>query len=239
MNHDEIVAFLLNVVGVGGGAAVVAYAMFQWLGKKWIEDKFARSLEHMRHQQAVEIQRLRVEIDAILSAEIKLQEREFEVLPEAWEKLQEAHGLVSWLVSPSQQFADVDRMSAPQLEEFLNETQFTDSQKQDIRVAQRKGQVFRNIEFWHRLHRVRKAFGELQSFVAKKGIFLPPDLEDKFSVISEMLWSAIVSKEVGHEAEDWKMQLEGWRKIRDEAEPQFKAIKVQIQQRLHSHAKRQ
>jgi len=199
MIPSEIAAFIGNVLAIGGGSAAVAYLLFQWLGKKWIEDKFARSLEQLRHQQALEIQKLRVDIDTMLSAELKLQGREFDVLPEAWEKLQDAHGLVSWLVSPSQQYANVDRMTPSQLDEFLAETEFTASQKEDIRKAPKRGVVFRGIEFWHRLHRVRKSFAELENFVARKGIFLPPDLEEKFSAISEMLWSAIVSKEVGHE----------------------------------------
>jgi hypothetical protein len=86
------------------------------------------------------------------------------------------------------------------------------------------------------LHKVKVAFGELQTFVARNGIFLPADLEEKFSKVSEMLWSAVISKEVGHEAKDWKMQREGWTEIKEKAEPLYKAIKSDIQARLQSHA---
>jgi hypothetical protein len=71
----------------------------------------------------------------MLSGVQKLQEREFVVLPEAWAKLDEAHGMVSWLVAPFQQYADVNRMNSPQLEEFLAGTEFTDTQKADVRNA--------------------------------------------------------------------------------------------------------
>jgi hypothetical protein len=221
----------------GGGSAVVAYLLFQWLGKTWIENKFAQRLEQLRHQQALELQRLRVEIDAMLSGALKLQEKEFYVLPEAWAKLDEAHGLVSWLVSPMQQYANVDRMNPAQLEEFLVDTNFTESQKDDVRNAHDKGRTYQDIVFWHRLHKVKTAFGELQTFVAKNGIFPPRELEEKFSKISETHWSAVVSKEVGHEAKDWKMQREGWTKIREETEPLYKEIKARIQARLQSHAR--
>ena len=238
MDADAVVEFLLQMLAYGGGSAAVAYLLFQWLGKTWIENKFAQRLDQLRHQQALEIQRLRVEIDAMLSGALKLQEKEFSVLPEAWAKLDEAHGLVSWLVSPMQQYANVDRMNAEQLEEFLSGTEFTESQKNEVRNARDKGRTYQDIVFWHRLHKVKGAFGELQTFVARNGIFLPTELEERFSKISEMLWAAVISKEVGHEAKDWKMQNEGWTKIKEETEPLYKEIKAEIQTRLQSHARK-
>lgn len=237
MDADAVVKFLLQMLAYGGGSAAVAYLLFQWLGKTWIESKFAQRLDQLRHQQALEIQRLRVEIDAMLSGALKLQEKEFTVLPEAWAKLDEAHGLVSWLVSPMQQYANVDRMKAEQLEEFLSGTEFTESQKNEVRNARDKGRTYQDIIFWHRLHKVKGAFGELQTFVVRNGIFLPTELEERFSKISEMLWAAVVSKEVGHEEKDWKMQNEGWTKIKEETEPLYKEIKAEIQKRLQSHAR--
>jgi len=239
MTEAAIVKFLLQMLAYGGGSAAVAYLLFQWLGKTWIENKFAQRLDQLRHQQALELQRLRVEIDAMLSGALKLQEKEFSVLPEAWAKLDEAHGLVSWLVSPMQQYADVNRMNSVQLEEFLAGTDFTESQKEDVRNAHDKGRTYQDIVFWHRLHKVKTAFGDLQTYVARNGIFLPTDLETKFTKIAEMLWSAVVSKEVGHEAKDWKMQHEGWTKVKEEAEPLYLDIKTHIQARLQSHARKQ
>lgn len=235
---DEMTKFLLQMIAFGGGSAAVAYLLFQWLGKTWIENKFAQRLDHLRHQQALELQRLRVEIDSMLSGALKLQEKEFSVLPEAWAKLDEAHGLVSWLVAPFQQYADVNRMKSSQLQEFLDGTDFTDSQKEDVRNSCDMGKTYQDILFWHRLHKVKNAFSELQIYVARNGIFLPADLESKFRKIAEMLWSAVISKEVGHEAKDWKMQSEGWDKVKEEAEPLYLDIKKHIQERLQAHARK-
>ena len=235
---DNIVNFLLQILAYGGGSAVIAYLLFQWLGKTWIENKFEQRLDQLRHQQALELQRLRVEIDAMLSGALKLQEKEFAVLPEAWAKLDEAHGLVNWLVSPLQQYADVKRMNTSELEEFLAENDFAESQKNEIRNAIDKKRIYQDIVFWKRLHKVKTTFGDLQTYVARNGIFLPTELEEKFSKISELLWSTLISKEVGHEAKDWKMQNEGWTKIKDEVEPLYKSIKNEIQARLQSHGRK-
>lgn len=235
--NKEIQGFLLQMLTYGGGSVVIAYLLFQWLGQKWIENKFAERLEQLRYQQALEIQRLRVEIDSMLSGTIKLQEKDFSILPEAWEKLDEAKGLVSWLVSPMQQYADVSRMSSMQLEEFLESTELSESHKNEIKNSSDKNEVYQNAEFWRRLSKVKKACSELQAYIARNGIFLPDSLEKKFSKISDTFWHALTSKEVGYEAQDWKMQNEGWSKIQEEVTPLYEEIKREIQTRLKSHAK--
>jgi hypothetical protein len=184
---DAIWSFLGQMLAFGGGGAAIAYLLFQHLGRKWIENKFAERLDLLRHQHALELQRLRVEIDALLSGAIKLQEKEFVVLPEAWAKLDEAHGLVAWLVSPMQKYANVDGMNTAQLDEFLAGTEFTPSQKDEVRASREKSKTYQEIVFWYRLERVRKAFGELQTYVARNGIFLHLDLKEKFTKIAEAL----------------------------------------------------
>ena len=126
-------------------------------------------------------------------------------------------------------------MNPPQLEEFLTGTEFTATQKDEVRNAADMGKTYQDIVFWHRLSKVKKAVGDLQSFIARNGIFLPKELKQHFADISEQLWSAVVSKEVGHEARDWKMQTEGWKSIKEKTEPLYKIIEAEIQKRLRSH----
>lgn len=235
---EQALKFLGELVAYGGGSAVVAYLLFQYLGKTWIENKFSQRLDQLKHQQALELQRLRVEIDSLLSGALKLQDREFQVLPEAWQKLDEAHGLVSWLVSPMQEYPDLDRMTPAQLEEFLVTTEFTETQKDQLRASQKKVSSYTDIVFWYRLHKVKVAFSDLQKFVARNGIFFPADLKEKFTKISDMLWSALISKEVGYEAKDNKMQREGWKEIKENVEPLYKSIEADIQARLQSHGRK-
>ncbi len=237
ITFDDVLKFLFQLLAYGGGGAAVAYLLFQFLGKTWIENKFSQKLEELRHHQAMELQRLRVEIDSLLSGALKLQDKEFSVLPEVWTKLDEAHGLVAWLVSPLQHYADVDKMNAEQLEEFLADTELTASQKNEVLKSREKNKTYQEIIFWHRLQKVKTSFGDLQTFVARNGIFLPSEIKDKFTIMAELLWDAIVSKEIGHEAKGWKMQNEGWKKIKKETEPLYKSIEAGIHARLQSHGR--
>lgn len=137
-----------------------------------------------------------------------------------------------------QEYPDLDRMTSAQLEEFLATTEFTPSQMDELRSSSSKGKAYQEIVFWYRLSKVKKAIAELNNFVARNGIFFPSDIKTKFASITEMLWSAVISKEVGHEARDYKMQNEGWKKIKEESEPLYKSIESDIQSRLQSHATR-
>jgi hypothetical protein len=78
------------ILGLGIAATAVvaaAYAVFQFLGKRWLEARFAERLEKFKHDQNQEIERLRYRINALMDRTTKLHQHEFEVLPEIWNKL--------------------------------------------------------------------------------------------------------------------------------------------------------
>lgn len=233
--NEQLLKFLGEIVAFGGGAAGIAFLLFRYFGKSWIENKFSERLEHFKHQQALEVQRLRVEIDSTLSGVLKMQEKEFETLPEAWSKLDEAYSRVRSLVSPGQEYPDLDRMTPPQLEEFLEMSELLETQKNEVRDAREKVNKYQELIFWHRLHRVKKACSELDIYVAHHGIFFPPDLKDNFGKIVKELRSALIQKEIGNEMKDHKFQNEAWKKISEVIEPLYGSIEEGICQRLHSH----
>ena len=53
--ENYILKFLGVVFVYGGVAALVAYVVFVFLGKKWIESIFADRLEKSKHEHAMEL----------------------------------------------------------------------------------------------------------------------------------------------------------------------------------------
>src|SRR5271154_6132179 len=78
---------ITQLITVAGGGAIIGFALFQWLGKKWLETRFAKNLELFKHEQSQEIERLRYRINALMDRTTKLHQHEFEVIPEVWDKL--------------------------------------------------------------------------------------------------------------------------------------------------------
>lgn len=232
---DIVLKWIGEAVIYGGGAVAIAFLTFKFLGQKWIENKFQERLDQLKHEQAKELQRLRIEIDSLVSGRLKLQQKEFDLLPEAWGKLDLAYGQVTALVSPFQQLANLDTLTPVQLEEFLESTQLLPSQKQEVRVAREKMKTYDEIKMRYRLRDVKLAISEFHNFIARNGIFFPKTLKDNLNKISELLWAALTSKEVGMEAKDYKMQREGWDQIQKDARPIYVAVEQEIQARLESH----
>ena len=69
---------------------------------------------------------------------VKLHQKEFDVLPESWGKLSDAHGVVTAVTSALQQYPDLDRMSAPHLEEFLTDSPLMNWQTDEIRKSDKQ-----------------------------------------------------------------------------------------------------
>ncbi len=216
---------------------MVAYLFFRFLGKSWIESKFSQNLELFRHQQALELQRLRVEIDALLSGALKLQQKEFEYLPIAWVKLDIAYSSVSALVSPSQKYPALDRMTPAELEEFLEKTELLDTQKTGIRNSDERVNAYREAIFWHQLHSVKKNCNDFHNYAVHHSIFFPPELKAKLTDVAEHLWQAISAKELATHIEDYKFQSDTWRALQKDISPLYFAIEKDIYARLQEHGR--
>jgi len=237
---DQFLRFLGEVVLYGGGSAAVAFLLFQYLGKGWIDARFAERLEAFKHEQAKELQHMKVEVESLLSGALKIQEREFKILPDAWHRLNEAYSLTTWLVSPTQKYPAVGKMNNEELEEYLTGSELTETQKERVRSSPSgwgRDDEYQSIIFWHRLHRAKSAVGELQDYTVSHGLFLPPPMKQQFSEIRPLLWSALIAVEVGHEAKEYKMRSDAWKELQEKAGPIYKAIEAAIEQRLHSHGK--
>ena len=77
MNWGPIVGVIgawLSALGITGlASATVAWGLFRWFGKRWIEDHFAKELEAFKAEKLIELEKLRTEYG-----------RETEVVPPVW-----------------------------------------------------------------------------------------------------------------------------------------------------------
>jgi hypothetical protein len=232
---DEITQFLTRLIAYGGGSAAVAYLMFRHLGQSWIENKFSQRLEQFKHQQALEIQRLRIEIDSTLSGVLKMQEKEFEVLPTAWDKLYDAFAELGSVATPFQEYPDLDRMSQDRLDEFLEKSELLQSEKTELRSYSQKTNKYIEVIFWHRLNRVIRSCNDFNSYIRRYGIFLPEPLKEKFNKISKELRMALIPMKMGGGSKNYREMHEAWTIVEKTIRPLFDEIEIDVGSRLGSH----
>jgi hypothetical protein len=227
-----VFASIGRLLAVGGGSAVVAYAIFRWLGKSWLDQQFKKQLEQFKHDQRKELEQLRHDINALFSRISKIHEKEFEVLPRAWQLLHIAHGAVFHVVKALKQFPDFDRMSVPQFEEFVKACRLPDFQKNELRDANDRQKHYQEAIFWVELGEAKKAQTELNNYLALNSIFMTETLRQQFREINGALASVLISEEVGHgqgyNAELRKSISENLKNISD----MFNKIESEVQKRL-------
>jgi hypothetical protein len=234
---ESLWSFIAGIVAYGGGATVIAYFAFQFFGKSWLDNKFAKGLEKFRHEKDIEIQKLRIEIEALLSGKIKLQERDFAILPEAWSKLNIAHKNLASTVSAFQQYPDLNNYNKEELQEFLQGEDFSDILKSRILKAHKPNEPYIEAVTWKRIRAVRLSISQFKDYVDTNGIFLPTELKQKFGDVAQAMWEAIIAKEVGHESKDWKMQSESFTALEKDVLPKIRSIESEINEVLNSHAR--
>jgi len=88
---NEFLKLIGGVAAIGAASSAFAYAMFRIFTTKWIETRFSERLEAFKHQ---EIEHLRFRINTMMDWNVKLHQREFDVLPETWSLLTEAFNTI-------------------------------------------------------------------------------------------------------------------------------------------------
>lgn len=233
--EQTIVIFIGKAVAYGFCGASAAYAIFRFLGKKWIENKFAERLETYKNKLQKELENTRYEINALFSRVTKIHEKEFEVLPEAWHKMHNALGSASQFVSYTRDYPDLNHMNSQALEEFLEKSPLHRFEKQELLQASDKISYYEKIKFWYDLREVEEAFRDFHNYIIKNKIFLTPDLQERFTEIDNVMGSAILERKVGHEAKDREMWVSAYEKIEKEVNPIIDVIEKLVQSRLHYH----
>ena len=163
---SEIVFSTLGkIIAYGGGSVAIAYAAFTFFGKKWIEDLFQRRLEQYKHEHSKEIEHLKYQINSLLNRVTKIHEKEFEVLPAAWNKLHDALEMISWFTSILQQYPDLDRFSPNELSAFVTDCNLLDFQKDELLESENKTEYYKEQIFFHNLSEARKIYSEFHKYI--------------------------------------------------------------------------
>ena len=130
---------------------------------------------------------------------MKLHQREFETLPEAWSKLLTAYNSIKVFTSPFQSYAAVGRMTDLELDDFLNSTEFTTTEKTEIKSSRDRDQTFQKVTFWFRLNKAYGACRDSNEFLQKNAIFMPVSIKEKFDAIGDLVWDALTEHKIKEE----------------------------------------
>jgi len=236
VDYEQIKSWIATIVAAGGGGAFVAYGIFKLFGTKWLDNKFAERLLAHKHEQDKEIQRLRAEIDSTLSGTLKLQERDFQILPQGWEIIHKAYSITYDFTSNVTFTYNLDRCTPLELEEFFSDSWLKDSQKMQIKISENKADTYRELYFWHQSGLALRAIKDMQLFFDEIGIFLPLMIFEHGYELVKTLISATTNKE-SEERRGTLDRSEQIVKEMEKAKQIYDTLKQAISDQLRSHTK--
>jgi hypothetical protein len=184
------------------------------------------------------LKKFEYDLNSLFNRVTKIHEKEFEVLPEAWSKIQDALGHISSLVAMLKTWPDLDRMNEIELEEFIDQSKLRKSEKEKLRSSPKKLDYYTKTIFWHNLQETHRAFEDFHNYIVHNQVFLSSDLQEQFEKLDYIMWSAIVERKVGESGEDLasrEMRINAYKRIRDDINPIKDEIAALIQKRLHYH----
>lgn len=211
------------------------WALFRWLGTKWLETKFGERLEAFKHKQNEEIERLRLTINTMFDKTVKLHQHEFEVLPVIWERLSMTLSMCGAFISPYQEFPDLSRMSVGKLQDLLEKRDFEPLDVEDILNCEfrERNTKYQEHSFWKSYGDVLESYRQFHVYFLAKGIFVQPELKAKISHLSGMIYAAIDEQKVEkHLDQPRKDRFEKSTKLRKEGGGLLDEIETEVQNRL-------
>lgn len=231
---EQITSIIGQIVVVGGGAAAIAFALLKWFGQKWFESKFAASLEQFKREQSEILEQSRYQLNTRFNRVTKIHEKEFEVLPQAWHLLQDAYGHFMIIVKPYQEWPDLNRYSAEQVESFLESCELKESQKAVLRQKEDKLLYYQVEAYWIRLDIARGHFHEFRKFLRYNKIFLSGDIFDLFRRIEEvMIEIQVALEEPDNKDHPWRGTIKTYKILTETVNKLLEEVEGAVQKRLH------
>lgn len=229
-------AWILQLITVGIPALAGAWAFFKWLGQRWIEQKFQKQLETLKHEHQKELESVRHEIQKTYSRVTKIHEREFEILPKAWFMLHEAMGMAVIAVGMGVKYVpDFATMREEVFKAFLaDEKRLPAFNKGELEALPPKDRsaYYTKITGILDLDEANNKTRILNNYLIEHRIFLSPELQQAFNVVVQSLLTGLNEFSIGKRHGDFKLEQDGFNKI---AGLQNKVPDVEraVQRRLH------
>jgi hypothetical protein len=219
-----------QLVAAGGGGAIVAFALFRFLGKSWIQNEFSKDLEVAK-----------AEISLLTARRLKLHDREYEVFPEAWSKLNRASESLGRAIASFRTMPDLKRMDAEELSGWIERSDLSAGERDFLLKEHDKNRALSRIMDVRGVSDAHKHFSEFHLYIHENRIFLSPDLKEKIDEIDQLMWSSWVSKSMdldGYGRDEGKSYIaDAWSIYQDKVVPLKKEIEALVQAKLFPDAK--
>ncbi|ONN67803.1 hypothetical protein [Herbaspirillum sp. VT-16-41] len=213
-------------------ALASAWAFGSKLTEKWLDRRFQKSLQYLKHEQDLTIARLKVEVDSVLAAKVKIQAKEFETMTVAWEMMSDVMVKVSTVEAPLKIQSDLSGHSDADWEDVFEDHHIKGGVRREILAAT---PFERNSLFWKTLDRIavhdaNVAISETRIYLKKYGVFVHKEVGDEMESLCLLAKGMMMKRSLAHD--QFRSTLENLEKFDKEFMPRYEALFDQVRARL-------
>ena len=222
---QHVFSLLGQLVAAGGGGAIVAYAIFKFLGKSWIEHELARDLEAAKS-----------EIGLLAARRLRLHDREYVVFPEIWAKLNKSFHSLGGAIVSYREIPDFSRKSEEETAVWVSRSNLSEEEKDYFTGERDKIVAYNRILDWRSLVEASGDFVDFRTFFHANRIFLSPEIKEKLDQIDSLMNASWTAKKMvfdgyrGNVGADFLSAA--WDKYDKEIRPLIAEIEGLVQARL-------
>ena len=238
----EIQAWLVHIgVSVISALAAVGFT-FRVFGERLVGHYFDRRLEALKQQGAQELEQLKAvqaqTLEQLRTALAHLSdrskhsnEREYAAASALWELAVDLYYATNNCVISDAEYPPLNKMPTEELTEFLNTTEFSESQKRLVLQATDKERSYSHILGRRYINAALNQVSLLNAALHKQGVFVPGGLAGEFESFKMLCISAIAQRRTEH-GESFRTGLKHDLEFLQQGTPRLEDLKASVRKRL-------
>ncbi|MCJ2129238.1 hypothetical protein [Methylobacterium sp. E-045] len=226
------------VYGGAGVLAFIAIALITYaiksIGWRFVSNVFDKKLEQFKFQQLQEMELIKHNFTKSMDRRMKINQIEYEVLPEAWRLLSQAYsGSVRTILGSTSIFM-LNHLTWAQSEKALLADGFTSDELDDIKRSEDMDATYRKYVSIKDYNVSVEPRVQYSRYIRQNGIFISPELKSQFHVISELIENAMHDALHNIHTDRRDRQWEAIAKFRSEGREKMDELEAILHARLWS-----
>lgn len=201
IQSPDVRDFVLSILAYGGGATAIAYFAFKQFSVSWLESIFSKKLEAFKHENTKEIEKFKFEIDGAMKARQRYQEKQFETIVELWQLYRSTSADVAALISPFQQYQNIEAMSEELRKQYLATFDLLPAQRDEVLRAPKIQIEFQKTVDRNRFRSAANSFSNFNAYLLAREVFLDEVVFGDFVKIADAMHAVLVARQIYNETE--------------------------------------
>lgn len=177
------------------GVASAWFLALGWLLKyvitKWLDNKFESRIQKMQHDNELQLKKIEVQLNAKLDRETKINQKDFEVIPEMWVKISESFRMVNELRFSFQQQPDLNTRNDLEVRNIIGCYGMSQSEQDEILNSTDKNVSFSLWKDRNRSIEADAAYRDSVLYLTRNSIILGAELKMKLLALHRLMRAAI------------------------------------------------